>query len=691
MSIPRVSSNESRTLFSREIEAARGTSALKLVGEGFMANLFGGLNTQKVNFIFGGLKTWMDNLVWAKAATDVAGLKGSEAIQARKAALKAAARGYAGSAQAEAKYILKTGFATATEDPALHFAGTTLELLREYPDMEIRRTKNGKVLPASFQKVARKVYNYHAYVRRAMVASDIYHRTTAWELLKATQAIKAIAGDTTRPRPKNGKEWEERIDEYNYGKGGVKAALAAAEVKADAALKAGTIGKAQRGVYIQELLDERMAAANGISGAQRLTDLREDAKRWTLASKTEGLLGAMTEISVSMSARIPGFSMLVPAIRVPMNAAYQSLDWTPYGFLRSKVGQWSGGKYSSFSTRMLDRDGTRKFPRPAALITDERIADLRIKSIIGSTMLTAFAAAMGSALGDDDDKAWFFITGRGPTDAQQFRDFKARGLMPYTIRLGGVDINYRETPLYAALVPLGALSDAHRYGKKGEENSERFQAAFAASVQSFGDQAVLKSMQEALAFISGGSTQQGDPVQVFAKRTAQTGAVILAPNLGRDLNTILYGPDNTKEQSWGGNVLANVPFVPGLFRKPAINALGDEIHEHRGGIGGEFAPNMGYRVATRPVKDPQLHFVSRLGINKLSTSKRTKDGADVMDNYDLVRQWAKISGKGIREYLTPAKMSELDALRKTDPVKAEKIFDKAVKDIRTRELDKLLK
>ncbi|MGM3223464.1 hypothetical protein ACS2UX_27355, partial [Bacillus cereus group sp. BC244] len=56
--------NNYRRLYSQQIEAAKGTSLMRLIGEMTMAHIFGGLNTQKVNFTFGGMKTWMDNLAW---------------------------------------------------------------------------------------------------------------------------------------------------------------------------------------------------------------------------------------------------------------------------------------------------------------------------------------------------------------------------------------------------------------------------------------------------------------------------------------------------------------------------------------------------------------------------------------------------------------------------------------------------
>jgi hypothetical protein len=78
-------------------------------------------------------------------------------------------------------------------------------------------------------------------------------------------------------------------------------------------------------------------------------------------------------------------------------------------------------------------------------------------------------------------------------------------------------------------------------------------------------------------------------------------------------------------------------------------------------------------------------------MNKLTTTRRTKDGHEVMDNYDLVRKWAKASGQQVRKHLTPEKMAEYDALRKKDQKAAEEKFDDVVKNIRETELNKLLR
>lgn len=685
---PLAEANNYRRLYSQEIEAAKGTSIMRLIGETTMAHIFGGLNTQKINFAFGGMKTWMDNASWAKATAKASGLSGAEGRAAQSAILKAATRGYAQWSREEAKYILKTGFSNATEDPALHFSNAMLEVMKGNPDTEIRATQNGKPLPASVQSVIRKAITFHPYVRRAMVASDIFHRATAWEVLKASQAVRALkeSGQTFKTQ----QDWLNAIDELNYGPGGMKAALKDATDQAQREVNAGTLDEIRKGVRVQELMDGRMAEALGMSGPERLATLREEAKRWTLGSITPGVLGGFTELLLSANRIIPGAGLFLPAVRVPVNAMWQSLDWSPYGFLRAKIANSSQRRTESVSAYLFDREGKR-YPKPASLVSDERVIDLRNKAFVGTALLGAAWAAMAAGLDDDDEKATFYITGRGPEDPTKAKDWRARGFQPYSIRIAGQDFNFRESPLYAVFAPIGAWSDAHRYGKLDDTAQERISAAAAASVRSVGDQAVLKNLIETLGFYAGGENRQGAPGDQLVKSLSRIGASVIAPNVGREVNQILYGPPNTKEQSWAGNLLANVPFVAGEFRQPAINALGDEIHEQRGGVLGETAGMLTYRISAKPVDDPQLHAVARLGINKLSTTRRTKTGEEVMDDYDLVRKWAKASGKRIREYLAPAKIAELEAARKKDQAKAEEAFDSVVKDIRTEELDRLLK
>ena len=86
--------------------------------------------------------------------------------------------------------------------------------------------------------------------------------------------------------------------------------------------------------------------------------------------------------------------------------------------------------------------------------------------------------------------------------------------------------------------------------------------------------------------------------------------------------------------------------------------------------------------------DEQISFVAKMGANRISTTRRLKDGSAFMDDPNRVRQWTSDSGKELRKWLTPAVMDRYNRLYEKDAKAAEKEFDSEVSRIRVQVLER---
>jgi hypothetical protein len=126
-----------------------------------------------------------------------------------------------------------------------------------------------------------------------------------------------------------------------------------------------------------------------------------------------------------------------------------------------------------------------------------------------------------------------------------------------------------------------------------------------------------------------------------------------------------------------------------VLNYPALNWFGEKIDAQRGGPAGELLTLMSSRVSPILTDDEQMRFVAKIGANKLTTTRRTIDGHEVMEQPELVHQWAKASGAAVRKWLTPQRIASYEAMRQKDVKTAEEAFDKDIRQIREMELRRI--
>ncbi len=684
--LPQSSRDQYTQAFLGMIRSARGVSALGLLGEWTMSNIFFGLNTFKVNAFWGGVKSVADTAVYLKNAneTEVDGKK-VKLKGVQKALLRQWLRGYGRDLQYHRNYIFKSGKSALESDMTTQFASSDFEIIAEFPDTEIKAWLDGKPLNPVWTKRVRTLTHFNKYVRRIMVGTDIWHRTPVMEMLKAMEVVKLIAqqGGTI---PNTSAAWEKAIDDAMYG-GDFKGAVAAAKKQVDNEIADGKVNERERGIRFGEILDSKLGENLGVPDdvrAKALAQTVETAKRWTVANQTEGVMGVISNLMLNAVRDIPGLKFLLPAIRMPIGAFAQGLDWSPYGFLRELAIKQSGGTSSSFSSSIFNKDGVKpNWNVPAGGVTEERAADLRTKAMIGTSAMIGFAILAAMDMDEDEDDAFFYITGRGPENPAKSKLWRERGYSPFMMKIGHITVSYRESPAFAPLAAVGAWSDTRRYSKMTDSEADKLAYVFTRSMSSFADAAVLKNLVDALGSVTGGGYSSESSVESAGKWTSRLAGVTLFPRIGSEVNQLLYGPQDQKAAGWAGRALSNVPFVPALLGKPAKNFFGEDIHTARGDVWGEVAPMLAHRISPRLIEDTQMDFVARMGANPISTGRRFKDGRSLTDDHTFMHQWAEDSGKELRKWLTPERMARYEAMRTKDKVKAEKEFDDAVLKLRT--------
>ena len=681
--LPPTTREKYQQTFLLEIQSARGISLLGLYGEFMMSNIFMSvLSTLKVNAVWGFIKSTADTAAYLAGQTVFKGEGGQRmSLKTASSLAQIYTRAFFGGTQNQAKYLLKTGKTPQDfeNDNYAKFQSMSMEILAAFPDTEIRLFSEGKPLSPFWAKKALAISNFSKYTRRIMVATDMANRTPAMYMLRAANIARVIAD-----KGGNKELTVEEIDSAMYGSD-FKTAVDNAKKQARQEVAAGIVGADEEGIRMEEILNEGLGKSLGLSAEESTNIFKEKgeyAKRWTVANKTEGVLGVFSDSLVRLVRDVPGLSALLPAIKMPIGAFSQGIDWSPVGYLRYLAIKRNGGLSNSITNALFNHDMSRKGWYVAeGKISEEQKNEMLIKASVGTALMLAIAVALEAAIDDDEDKAAFYITNRGPSDIQKNKIWREKGNAPNIMRINGVGVNFQESPAAPLLLALGAWSDAKRYGKPGDELSERLSYTFTRSMSGFLDAAVLKNLHDILATFNGANATSAASAGNLTARLVSVG---LFPRLGGEINQILYGQMSKPDIEWAGKALSTVPFVPAFFDKPALNWFGESIHGSRGNALGEVLPMLAHRISPILSDDPQMLFVARMGANALTTTRRLKDGTEVAEDYDLMRKWATDSGIAVRKFLTPERMAFFEAMREKDVPTAEKAFDKAISDIRNR-------
>jgi len=482
------------------------------------ANILSGYQTQERNMI-----STFDN-VMANLATSMI-VDPKNAPFALRGFVNGIKRGWR-----EAKYELKTG------DVPIHI---TPELKYEVPPILESNPFTGFA----------RVFNNWKYVMRAMIAEDMI-------MFKPVQEARAmmLAADVAREEGLSGRQLWGRV----------------ADIMGTTETQRKTIEKQAladgfSGIELQHRIDELMER-------QRPTGLQLEsldyAKRATFNYQPEGLAGYAGELIRRSYTRAPFLRFIVPFTRIVANVTNNSLDYTPWGFIRAKF-------------------GVRQIGGEMRTIVGHERAQLQAKAFLGTlSMITTYLL---DRLNDDDDeeKKFFAIYGSGPGESKKANQLRALGWKPWSVKVGKYYIDYRLTPMAIPFGIIGSIRDAERW-RKMDEKSLWARAAFSTlrSADTLLEMSFLSGLGNFLETINPQSSEQSARnARAFITRNT-VGAVV--PNFFKQIDRT-FDPTLRDNSSFYESIMREVPVVSRGV-KPRLNVLGEIIPQTTGPISLMISP-----------------------------------------------------------------------------------------------------
>lgn len=410
--------------------------------------------------------------------------------------------------------------------------------------------KGGKVNPA----------NYLKYVRRAMVAADVF----SFEGLKTMRAYQlalkeaASASTTKVPGESNinralnilnrtddafAKAKKQADNEYDE------------QVKEDGSKAGRRKAKRDRARRIYELMEAERPE-------QLMDDAHSYAARGTYNYKPEGLLGFAAQAVNTMAQEMPGIRLIVPFTNIIANITNDALNYTPAGLLRAGLNRQTFGKY-----------GTEP-------LSEQERADLLGKAVMGTGLMVA--AYMLSAPPDDDKdgEPIIQITANGTGDYRKNYELRETGWQPYSIRVGGKWYSYQYTPFMLGLAYIGNLRDFEKYrnGKLTDTNLSKFTVSGTWAMRTILDQTFIAGLSTFLSLLT--DPRKDDKSEDFAKAVGNMMRGFVVPNLYtqgmQELQEMRQEPMKETASDWYGRFIRDIPVLKDKY-EDKVNALGDPV------------------------------------------------------------------------------------------------------------------
>lgn len=436
------------------------------------------------------------------------------------------------------------------------------------------------------------------YVRRFMVAADtlFYYSNKAMRQVEYEKQIAKQSG-------LSGVALKKKVASLNEE-------LQAAKVKAkEQAKKEGlTPGSRDFKRRVFEILDN--AVENRSEGAEFESD--KFAARATFNYEAVGVLGKMSEmISKGQQLdKVGGFVRFVfPFTRVVANVLNQQLDYTPMGIVRA------ANKNSSHWSNSYERQR------------------LLIKGMMGTAFVSTIVALALDGL--DDDEPFLEITGSGYGDPKKNSKLYAADWEPYTVKIGGVKVNYQYVPAGVGLLMAGKYVDSVKYGD--EDDRKEAMDHIALHMSSVSDVFNMSFLSSAKTFFEALGSEQGYVRENAMKRIISNTAGSVIPNAFKQAyryyDNTLY--DNSTIQA---AILRQIPYVNSTLEKK-YNIFGEEIKLNRLKIASGSRESRSIELAQLLVdKDVDIPKVS----NKIGDRELT-----VKEHNDMLIY----VGKEVRKYL----------------------------------------
>jgi hypothetical protein len=394
-----------------------------------------------------------------------------------------------------------------------------------------------------------------------------------------------------------------------------------------------------------DIIEERRTQTT--VGTEAVKASERFAAETTYNNEPVGLAGVFYRKAAELvgDAKVNGVPILKPwlmFLRVPTNVFNSTTNYTPLGAVRARLGVPS----EKFNRRNPD---WKNFG------AEER-RRLYVQSLIGTSLMSALLLKTLK-----DDKA-VDVTASGPDNAAQKAQLMAAGWRPYSIKVGGKYVSYRDTPLLVPLAIVGHVADAVRY-KKGaadEGLEDKIVDAFASAPQIIFQTSMLSNFADLMSGLSGRAGSQ--------KAIARTLGSIPA-NLAIPYNRLFQQIDQTfDDRSYKSNVMLEaVPFARRMGEVQTDVQGRDRTYQPVSRFGGSESSDPVDRV----LQDKNLYIPE--------AGKDTKLGDRVMTEEEHAR-FRTLSGQRIRTRLT----GMVPLLRSLDAEKAQDRIDRITREERER-------
>lgn len=245
---------------------------------------------------------------------------------------------------------------------------------------------------------------------------------------------------------------------------------------------------------------------------------------------------------------------VAPFIITPINLFNKWLDWSPWGYKRLFFGsgKWVGDKYV-----------VEPFEKGSQ---ERRVQIIKANSSILVLALSQLLIRAGI----------MSITGRGPSDEEERKQWLADGNKPYTIRFGnGPAFSFAITPW---AMPLSVLANMENWNKYNAKDDDSFMYRLMASMAFIpGIVSEIPFYQGVSDLVSLGSIKSQAGFESRFKSFTEGKLGMLFPNFLRYVDR-MFDPTRYSNDGVKGMLLGQIPFARRL-NGPMVNMFGDPIGE----------------------------------------------------------------------------------------------------------------
>jgi len=426
--------------------------------------------------------------------------------------------------------------------------------------LELVTFKGGKYNP----------YNYHKYVRRLMVASDVI-MFEAQKEMRAYQWARMLAAKENKLDP-TVRIKQRALDILHANDNTIPEAKKTAAIEAQTeinALNSQNLSSSEKAKKIKNIrINEKRRVFELVQesrGSEILDESNAYAAWNTFNHPASGLLGWGTELinkGIGKNEKTKLGRFIIPFTNVIANVANMGINYTPWGYLR--VAKLTiGGK------EILKGEGS-VFDNPRKewdSMSDMQKEQYRVEIMTKATVGLALSAAllMLTIKGDDDDEPLLEVTANATGDWKKNEPLKKDGWQPYSFRVYnkktkeyGDWISYQYSPMLVMFSLIGNLGDYDRYRKEKNDDSliNRMTFAIINASRTFLDGTFLVSLNSTLKALT--ETKVDRVADDYIKSLFKTTKGFVLPALVTQTSREVQKAFDIPEKNAGNSLLAEI-------------------------------------------------------------------------------------------------------------------------------------